>query len=60
MVMVTIVVEAMMLMLIILMTCRIYRVAMSYNIPMKTVNMCEMPLVPLRGRLNENTWRYGY
>ena len=33
------------------------QVAQKYHIPLRTANICEMPLIPLRGLLNTTYWR---
>jgi hypothetical protein len=35
---------------------RIYQIAASYNIPMQNNTVCEQPLLPLRGKNDENHW----
>ena len=36
---------------------RVRQMAEAYNIPMRTKNICEQPLIPLRGLVNESHWR---
>lgn len=36
---------------------RIYTLALSYNIPIRRVNICQQPLIPLRGLVNFSYWR---
>ena len=36
---------------------RIYSVAQAYNIPLRYTNICEQPLIPLRGLVNSTYWR---
>ena len=34
----------------------IYQLATSYNIPLRSMTVCEQPLIPLRGLVNESYW----
>jgi hypothetical protein len=34
----------------------IYQLATSYNIPLRSMSVCEQPLIPLRGLVNESYW----
>lgn len=36
---------------------RIYMLATSYDIPLRYTNICEQPLIPLRGLVNSSYWR---
>ena len=35
---------------------RIYQLAIDYNIPIKTLSLCEQPLIPLRSTYNNTHW----
>ena len=36
---------------------RIHMIATAYNIPLRYTNICEQPLIPLRGLVNSSYWR---